>query len=89
MAKWSVVIEPSARKELDKIGKASRVRVLRFLRDRVAPLENPRQLGGPLKGSLSEFWRYRVGDLRVLCRIEDGKLVVLVVAIGNRGSVYR
>lgn len=89
MTKWSVAIGDGARKDLRKIGKANRVRVLEFLRDRISHLENPRQLGGPLKGELSGFWRYRVGDMRLLCRIDDGELVVLVVSVGNRREIYR
>jgi mRNA interferase RelE/StbE len=89
VTKWSVVIERRARKDLDQLGSANSERVLRFLYERVARLNNPQQLGGPLKGALTEHWRYRVGDLRILCRIEDDRLVVLVISVGNRREIYR
>lgn len=89
MTKWSVVIDPAALKDMDKLGRVNSARVLRFLNDRVSKLENPRQLGGPLKGVLSGVWRYRLGDLRILCRIDDGQLVVLVISVGNRREIYR
>jgi mRNA interferase RelE/StbE len=57
--------------------------------ERIAPLENPRQSGKALKGPMGEFWRYRVGDYRVVCDIRDGVLTVLVLQIGNRREVYR
>jgi len=88
MARWSIVIRPSAEKEIDKLGKANRKRVLRYLYDRVAQLDRPRQLGGPLKGTMSEFWRYRIGDLRILCRIEDDRLIVLVIAVGSNRPLW-
>jgi len=57
--------------------------------ERVAVLENPRQLGKALKGPLGEFWCYRVGDYRILCDIQDRLVTILVVEIGNRREVYR
>ena len=61
-----------------------------FLRDRVAGLDDPRSIGEALKGSrLGEFWKYRVGDYRIISCIEDGALRILVVKIGNRREVYR
>lgn len=89
MSRWSIVIEPAAQKDLRKLGGRDGARVLQFLHERVGVLDDPRQLGGPLKGPLSNLWRYRVGDFRILCRIEDDRLIVLVVAIGNRREVYR
>jgi mRNA interferase RelE/StbE len=65
-------------------------RILRFLHDRLAPLDDPRSLGEALRGSrLGAFWKYRVGDYRIIAAIEDDRLVVLIVRIGNRRSVYR
>ena len=65
-------------------------RILKFLSDRIAPAEDPRTIGEALRGSkLGEFWKYRVGDYRIICAIEDGELRVLVVRIGNRREVYR
>ena len=56
----------------------------------VATLDNPRSIGEALKGStLGEFWKYQVGDDRVIASIEDRALCILVVKIGNRREVYR
>ncbi len=60
------------------------------MRERLATLDDPRGLGRPLAGSaLGNFWRYRVGDYRLLCEINDGTLTVLVVAVGHRRNIYR
>ena len=76
------------RGELDRL--AADVRILAFLHDRVATLDNPRSIGEALTGStLGEFWKYRVGDYRVIASIENRALCVLVVKIGNRREVYR
>ena len=67
-----------------------RRRIRQFLSERVANLDNPRQIGGPLEGAhFAGLWRYRVGDYRILVDIQDGRLVVLLVGIGHRGEVYR
>jgi mRNA interferase RelE/StbE len=69
--------------------KAIARRIRDFLRQRLASLDHPRRLGKPLTGTLGDLWSYRVGDYRILCRIEDEILVVLVVGIGHRWDVYR
>jgi mRNA interferase RelE/StbE len=58
--------------------------------ERVAVVADPRTLGKSLKGpKMGEYWRYRAGDIRVICSILDGQLTVLVIEIGNRREVYR
>ena len=86
---WSVRFTPRADKDLSKLGSADRARVLRFLNERVRPLDDPRSLGKALQASFEGAWRYRVGDIRIVVRIEYGELVVLVLTIGNRREVYR
>jgi mRNA interferase RelE/StbE len=73
-----------------KIDPQTRQRIRAFLQERVAALDNPRQTGAALQGSeLGNYWRYRVGDYRIICDIQDHKLVVLVVEIGHRREIYR
>lgn len=87
---WRVELAPAAERELDKIDPQTARRILAFLHERVARLEDPRSIGEALKGSrLGNFWKYRVGDWRIIASIEDGLLTVLVVRIGNRKEVYR
>ena len=68
--------------------KAAARRIVDYLSQRVAPLDDPRSQGKALKGELGEFWRYRVGDYRVLCEIKDGKLEILAATIGHRKNIY-
>ncbi|RWZ85643.1 MAG: type II toxin-antitoxin system RelE/ParE family toxin [Hydrotalea sp. AMD] len=87
---WKVELDPAAERELSKLDRQVARRILAFLHGRVAVLDDPRSIGEALKGSkLGEFWKYRVGDYRIISRIEDGALCVLVVKIGNRREVYR
>jgi mRNA interferase RelE/StbE len=87
---WKVEIDPSAERELDKLDRQTARRILRFLSERVADSRDPRGLGEALRGSrLGEFWKYRIGDYRVVARIEDERLLVLVVKVGHRSRVYR
>jgi mRNA interferase RelE/StbE len=79
-----------AEKDLANLDKPIARRIIKFLRERVAPLDDPRSIGGALQGSrLGDFWKYRVGDYRIIASIEDGALLILVVKIGNRREVYR
>jgi mRNA interferase RelE/StbE len=87
---WTIEIDPRAAKQFEKLDSRTAARLRDYLRDRVATLDNPRQLGKALQGStLGEFWVYRVGDYRIICDVQDRRLVVLVLALGNRREVYR
>lgn len=87
---WRIEFEAVAQKELRRLDVQTARRILRFLKERVATGSDPRSLGQALKGErFGEFWKYRVGDYRVIARIEDERLVVLVVRIGHRSAVYK
>jgi mRNA interferase RelE/StbE len=87
---WKIELTPLAEKNLDKLDRQVARRILSFLHGRLALLDDPRSLGEALKGSeLGEFWKYRVGDYRIISGIEDSKLTIYVVRIGNRREVYR
>jgi mRNA interferase RelE/StbE len=87
---WQIKFDDASKKDLAKIDKQTARRITAFLRERVAVLDDPRSIGDALKGSrLGSFWKYRVGDYRIITHIEDGALLILVVRIGNRREVYR
>ena len=87
---WIIELERAAEKELDKIDSQVAKRILCFLFERLAPADDPRSYGEALKGSHFEnLWKYRVGDYRLICRIEDRRVKVIVLKIGNRREVYR
>ncbi|MGV2169538.1 type II toxin-antitoxin system RelE family toxin [Agrobacterium sp. 16-172Ci] len=82
---WTIEYHALVQKEMRKINPETRQRIRSFLHERSAALDDPRQTGAALQGSeLGNFWRYRVGDYRIICDIQDHKLVVLVVEIGHR-----
>ncbi|PCK83279.1 type II toxin-antitoxin system mRNA interferase toxin, RelE/StbE family [Rhizobium sophoriradicis] len=87
---WRIEFHRAAERELAKLGHEAARRILRFLNDRVARLDDPRSIGEALKGSeFGDFWKYRVGDYRVIASIDDGAVRILIVRIGNRRDVYR
>lgn len=87
---WRVEIDRAAVRDLGKLDRQAARRILAFLHGRVAILADPRSIGEALKGSrLGEFWKYRVGDYRIIARIEDNALRVLVVRVARRDRVYR
>jgi mRNA interferase RelE/StbE len=87
---WAIRLDDAARKDLQKLDKPVARRIVAFLRERLAPLDDPRSLGEALKGAkLGEFWKYRAGDYRIIARTEDRELLILVMRIGNRREVYR
>lgn len=85
---WKINYSERALKALKKMDQQSAKRVLDFLENRIAVLDDPRTNGKPLKGELGVFWRYRVGDYRILCEIQDGELIILAALIGHRKEVY-
>lgn len=87
---WRIEFDEPVKKQLTKLDRQIAKRITTFLRERVATLDNPRMIGEALTGSrLGEFWKYRVGDYRILCRLEDDILRVFVIKVGNRREVYR
>ncbi len=87
---WTLELSGLAQRNLAKLDAQVARRILAFLNDRVASLEDPRSTGEALKGSeLGEFWKYRIGDWRVICEIKDKEIVIVVLRIGNRREVYR
>lgn len=86
---WRIEFDRRAFKDLERLGTVDRERVRRFLDGRILSLGDPRTVGSALTGGLGGLWRYRVGDMRIIARIEDDRFVVLIVAVGNRRDVYR
>ena len=87
---WKLELDSAAERDLGQLDPQIARRILAFLHDRVATLDDPRSIGEALKGSrLGDLWKYRVGDIRIISCIEDGALRILVVKIGNRREVYR
>lgn len=87
---WRIEFDPRALTELEALDPPVRRRIVGFLRWRVAPLADPRSIGDALRGPvLGRFWKYRVGDYRIICSIENAQVVVLVIRIGHRREVYR
>ena len=86
---WRIEITGAALRDLEKLDQSEAKRILAFLRQRLQPQADPRQLGKPLQGNLAEFWRYRVGKYRLICELRDEALLILVVRLGKRGDIYR
>lgn len=86
---WTIEYARSVQKTVRKIDPQARKRIRDYLERRVASLDDPRELGAPLKGSLTGLWRYRVGDYRIICELSQNRLRVLVVRISHRRDSYR
>ncbi|KDE39082.1 RelE/StbE replicon stabilization toxin [Nitrincola lacisaponensis] len=85
---WTVEFDDAAAKELRKLDRQAQQEILRYLRERIATYEDPRRFGKPLSRDLAGLWRYRVRTYRMICYIEDDKLVVLVLRVGHRKDIY-
>jgi mRNA interferase RelE/StbE len=86
---WTVEVDDRARRELRRLDRPVQRRLLAFLSERIATPDDPRRLGRPLTGPRTGLWRYRLGAYRLICRIEDAGLVVLLVRVAHRGEAYR
>lgn len=85
---WVYRFDERALKELRKLGKQAQRDIIAYLDERIAGDGDSRRFGKALKADLAGLWRYRVGDYRILCRINEGELLVLVIAVGHRREVY-
>ena len=86
---WTVEITDIALKTLKKLGPQPAERIFKFIRTRLDGIKDPRSLGEALHGDKSGLWRYRVGDYRLICTLEDARLVIVVLNIGHRREIYR
>ena len=87
---WTIDYTDTARKQLRKLDKQTARRIVEFMDGRIAAQEDPRSTGKALTGpTLGTYWRYRVGDCRIICDIQDGVLRILVIEIAHRKEVYR
>ena len=85
---WTIEFVPAAGKELKKLGRAEAARIIRTLEQRIAILDDPRSVGAPLTGEHDGYWRWRIGAYRVIARIEDERVLILVVRVAHRRQVY-
>ena len=85
---WDYRLEAGALRALRDLGPSVKAEIVAFLDQRICGAADPRQFGKPLRGKVKGYWRYRVRDYRVLCRFEDNILIVVVIAIGHRSSIY-
>lgn len=85
---WQIEFVAKAEKELALLDKQAQKNILHFLRERVADREDPRDFGGPFRGSLTGLWKYRVGVYRIVAEIQDEKVLIMIVRIGHRSKVY-
>jgi len=85
---WTVEVSDFAEKQLRKIDRSVQKRLLDWLDDRIEGCKNPRHFGEPLRGDLCGLWRYRVGDYRIICEIQDERLVVMALSVGHRRQIY-
>jgi len=87
---WTVEYAASVRKSVRKLAPDVRTRIRSYIEERLASLDDPRQLGLPLRGTqFADLWRFRVGDYRIITRLEHSRLIILVLAVGHRSEVYR
>ena len=86
---WKIELDPATERNLERLDPQVARRILEFLYERVARLDNPRSIGRALQGpKFGELWKYRVGDWRIICKIEDQYLIVLVLRIRHRSMAY-
>ncbi len=86
---WTVEWDDRARRELRRLDRQVQRGILCYFRERIMDEDSPRRFGKSLRHGLQGLWRYRVGDYRVICKIEDHRLVVLILAVDHRSTVYR
>jgi mRNA interferase RelE/StbE len=85
---WTVEVSDIAEKQLRRLDRPTQKRLLDWLDDRIEGCKNPRHFGEPLRGDMAGLWRYRVGDYRIICEIQEQQLVVLALAVGHRREIY-
>jgi mRNA interferase RelE/StbE len=86
---WKVEVSPTAARQIGKLGRAAQAQIYRYLTEKIQSTSDPRQSGKALQGDKRGLWRYRIGDYRLICDLQDNRLVVLLLIVGHRKDVYR
>ena len=86
---WTANFDPRALKELQKLDRMAQRRIVNFLQERVLRRTDPRDLGKAMTGDKAGLWRYRIGDYRLVCRIDDEAELIFVLRIAHRKEAYR
>jgi len=86
---WRIEFDSAVEGDLKKLDPQAQRRILHYLREKIATDKDPRRFGASLRRELAGLWKYRIGDFRVICRIEDKRIVVYVIRVGHRKEVYR
>ena len=86
---WRIEITATAKKQLARLDHQVQISILRYLRERIATDEDPRRFGAPLRRELANRWKYRVGPYRLICEIQDEKVLVLILLVGHRSRIYK
>lgn len=84
---YQVVYSQKAYKELSKLDRHEAALILSWIEKNLVNCVNPRQFGKALTSNLKDIWRYRVGDYRILCKIEDSKITILILTLGHRRDI--
>ena len=89
MAKYTVAFSPEGQKAFEKLDNSIAVRIKNWIINNLEGCENPRYKGRALKGNLAGYWRYRVGDYRIIAEIQDDKIVILIIDVDKRNDIYK
>jgi mRNA interferase RelE/StbE len=85
--KWQVAFDPAAEKQFSKLGKSAQRDIEKYIANYLETAEDPRRFGKPFL-SIKSAWRYRIGDYRLVCAIQNQQVTVLVLKVGHRRDVY-
>ncbi len=86
---WTVEFLLSAQRQIEKLDRPTQQRIAAYFRERVSKADNPRQFAKMLRGEKGGLWRFRIGDYRAICKIEEESLTILVLDVGHRREIYR
>ena len=86
---WQLIFESGVKKEFSKLPKDIQSRILDYFEDKILVIQDPLIYASPLSGNMSKLWRFRVGDYRIICKVDKGRLIIVAVAIGHRKEIYK
>ncbi|MBT6340290.1 MAG: type II toxin-antitoxin system RelE/ParE family toxin [Desulfobacula sp.] len=86
---WTIKFIPKIKKELRRLDKKDAKALLDYLEFEILPLKDPRTIAVPLKKNLKEFWKFTIGQFRIIADIQDEELIILVLRVGTRENLYK